>query len=429
MAPFLPFLNQEAEAQATGFPVRLLLVFTGNGSIAPAYWPTGTDTDYSFAPGSITEPLEAFKSKLIFPMGLMKVQTGPGGHESAMVPTWTCASRIDDGARFGGYSSGPSVDQIIADNIPQETPFKSLEFGVMSDGAGANARLLTVMSYAGREQPIKPESNPYTMYDRLMLGDTPDPTLGEELLRLKLRRQSSLDLVRDELRSLSTKIGVDDRIKLEKHIEGLAEIERRLNVPQPDQAILNPGPPRAGIDLEANDNFPELLKIQNTLCVAALASNRTRVASLMWGRSFSLVRHRWADVEDEHHTLSHETSGDADAKKQRIETWFMQQMADLLTQLDSVPEGDGTLLDNTMLIYTNELSSGAAHRSNDREFGAIGMIAGSAGGKLRTGRLLQLGPGYDWANLLTTACQVMGATNIQRVGDMGNEGDIGELYA
>jgi hypothetical protein len=90
MAPFLPILNQEAEAQAnSAYPVRFLNVMTGNGSVAPNYWPTGPGTNYTFVPGGISESLEPHKPKLIFPAGLRRVQTGPGGHESAMVPTWT----------------------------------------------------------------------------------------------------------------------------------------------------------------------------------------------------------------------------------------------------------------------------------------------------------------------------------------------------
>ncbi|HVJ14139.1 MAG TPA: DUF1552 domain-containing protein [Polyangiaceae bacterium] len=424
MSPFLPFLNREAEAQAQGFPVRLLLVFTGNGSVPSKFWPSGGETDFTFAPGSITEALAPFKSKLIFPKKLNRVQTGPGGHESAMVPLWTAASR-NDGGNFGGYSKLPSVDQIIAQAIPADTTFKSLEFGVMSDGAGANKNLLSVMSYAGNDQPIKPESNPYNMWDRLMLGTAEDPSIAQqELEKLRARRQSSLDLVRNELRALTSKIDRDDRIKLEQHVTALGEIEKRLGAPPgPPPAALNPEPPREGLDLAANDSFPEILKLQNSMAVAALAANRTRVASLMWGRSFSLVKHTWAGVQDEHHTLSHETTEDATNKKQGIETWFMQQMADLLTQLDSVPEGDGTLLDNTMLIYCNELAEGAAHNANP----AITFVAGSAGKQLKTGRLLELGPDYDWAQLLCTACQVMGATSVTRVGDLGKEGHIPAL--
>ncbi len=423
LTPFVPFLNQQAEAQS-GYPTRLLLVFTGNGSVPSQYWPTGLDANFSFLPGSITEPLAAFKAKLIFPNNLKRVQTGSGGHESAHVPIWNQCSRGTDG-KFGGYATGPSVDQIIAQAIGKETAFPSLEFGVMSDGAGANSRLLSLMSYAGKDQPIQPESNPYNMFNRLMLGTASVPGVTpQDLERIRARRQSTLDLVRNELRSLTTKIGAEDRLKLEQHVTGLSAIEKRLMMPPPGSSIVTQ-PPRMGLDLTLNDNFPELLAIQTSMAVAALAANRSRVASLMWGRSFSLVRHTWVGVTTEHHTLSHSTTEESEKQKQAIETWFMQRMAELLKQLDSVPEGNGTLLDHTMLIYCNELNRGAAHNASP----AISLIAGSGGGKLKTGRLLELGPTYEFSQLLCTACHVMGVNSVTRVGDLGKEGDIPPLYA
>jgi hypothetical protein len=416
-APLLPLLNQEVEAQAGTFPCRFLLVFTGNGSVPSQFWPEGSGSSYTFRPGSITEPLSAFKSKLIFPKGLARVQTGAGGHESAMVPLWTCGDRNTDGS-FGGYSKLPSVDQIIAQRLAEQTPFPSLEFGVMSDGDGANKRLLTVMSYAGEDQPVRPESNPYRMHERLMFESSGGQLDDWEKRRRK--KQSAVDLLREELNGLERKIGREDRAKVEQHLEAIRKIERRLNMPPMDVPALTPDAPRTGIDLAANDSFPEVLDIQNALAVAALAGNRTRVASLMWGRSFSLIRHEWAGVSEEHHTLSHETDTDARRKQKAIEVWFMQRMAELLTLLDSVPEGDGTLLDNTMLIYANELAVGSDHTANPN----VCFVAGGGAGKLKTGQQLDLGDTNDFAQLLCTGCHVMGLDDVERVGDLGKRGTI-----
>src|SRR5687767_15600980 len=103
LGPFVPFLNRRAEAQQGQGPRRVLLVFTGCGSVPSAFWPTGGETDFTFAPGSITEPLAPYRSKLIFPKNIRRVKNGPGGHESAMVCLWTASSR-NPGAPFGGYS-------------------------------------------------------------------------------------------------------------------------------------------------------------------------------------------------------------------------------------------------------------------------------------------------------------------------------------
>jgi hypothetical protein len=434
LSPFVPFFGRRAKAQGlsgSGYPRRLLLVFSGNGSVPEQYWPTGGETDFSFAPGSITEPLAPFKSKLIFPKGIRRVKSGPGGHESAMVCLWTASSR-NPGSPFGGYSKNPSVDQIIAKKLPQTRAFPSLEFGVQHDGPGANSRLLTVMLYSGSDQPIQPESDPYKMFDRLMLGSATAPTgiRPEDLARVRARRASTIDLVRRELNQLQRKIDRGERLKLEQHLEGLSAIEKRLL--QPVNAPTAPvagacGAPaiKAGIDLKANASYPELLAIQNSLAVAALACDRTQVASLQWSRSFSMVQHTWVGVTTGHHTLSHNTSAMARMQKAAIERWNMQRMAELLQQLDSVQEGEGTLLDNTMLIYANELTEGAAHNVSP----PITFVAGSGGKQLKTGRLLELGPTWDFSQLLVTAAHVMGVTDVTQVGDLGKPGNIPALLA
>ncbi len=432
LAPFMPVFNRQAEAQNTGFPRRLLLVFSGNGSVPDDYWPTGGETDFAFKPGGISEPLAPFRQKLIFPRNMRRVRNGPGGHESAMVCLWTASSR-NPGSPFGGYSKTASIDQIVAKKLPAGgTAFPSLEFGVQHDGPGANSRLLTVMCYAGSDQPIAPESSPYKMLDRLMLGSATAPTgiRPEELEKIRLRKKSAVDLVRREIEALTRKIDRDDRAKLEQHIEGITAIEKRLLRPidAPTGPVASgcgaPANMKTGIDLKANESYPELLALQNSMAVAAFACNRTQVASLQWSRSFSMVRHTWVDVNAGHHTLSHDTSANATRQKAAIERWNMQRMAELLKQLDSVPEGNGTLLDNTMLVYANELTQGAAHSVSP----PITLVAGGGGGKLKTGRNLDLGPNVDFSQLLVTAAHVMGVTDVNQVGDLGKPGNIPTLH-
>jgi len=261
-----------------------------------------------------------------------------------------------------------------------------------------------------------------------MLGSGGAPTgiRTEDLERVRARRQSAIDLVRDELKSLSTRIDKDDRLKLDQHVEGIAAIEKRLVKPAPGTPVAaGCGAPmmKTGIDLKANENFPELLKIQNSLAVAALACDRTRVASLQWSRAFSMVRHTWVGVAAGHHTLSHQGGAESQKQKHAIERWFMERMAELLTQMDSVPEGNGTMLDNTMLLYANELTEGAAHNVSP----PITFIAGKGGGKLRTGRSIELGPNYDFSQIMCTAAHVMGVTSVNQVGDLGKPGDIPTL--
>jgi hypothetical protein len=428
LAPFVPYLNREAEAQAKP-PVRVLLLFTANGTVPSKYWPTGGETDFTFPAGQITEPLAPFRAKMIYAMGMKRPRAGGGGHESALRTMWTGAGQTGSGGGFGGYANGPSVDQIIAKNLPQGlTTFQSLQFGVQHDGPGANPSVLTVMTYAAANQPLAPESNPYTMFNRLMIGSSGQPTgiTPDQLNKIRARRQSVIDLVRDDLRALAPKIDRSDRVKIDQHVTSLQAIEKRLNMPvTPGSGTsCSANAPRMGIDLKANESFPELLGIQSSLAVSALACDRTRVASLQWSRSFSQVRHTWVGVSAEHHTLSHMTSANNQNDKYKIDRWYNERMAEFLHQMDSVQEGAGTLLDNTMIVYGNDLAEGAPHSVAP----AIAWVAGSGGGKLKTGRFLQL-PNYDWTQLLVTACHVMGVNNVNQVGELGKQGDIPTLLA
>jgi hypothetical protein len=144
---------------------------------------------------------------------------------------------------------------------------------------------------------------------------------------------------------------------------------------------------------------------------------------MQWSRGFSQVRHTWIGVNLEHHTLSHMTAAQNTMQKYAIDRWFHERMAELLHQMDSIQEGGGTLLDNTMLIFCNDLSEGAAHSVAP----ALSWVAGKGGGKLKTGRLLDLGA-FDFTQLMLTGAQVMGV-NVPQIGSLGKPGAITSMLA
>jgi hypothetical protein len=428
-APFVPFLNQRAEA-ASGFPRRLLLVFSPNGTLESQFWPTGGETNFALAKGSITEALEPFRAKLLFPKGLRRLSSGSGAHEKNMGGLWTGCGLV----ATNGYPTGPSVDQIIAEKLPAGPSFKSLQFGVQCDAfaAGGNKNVLKSMTYSGRNAVVSPELNPVAMFDKLMLGagGGPKGLTPAELQATRARSQSVIDAVRGDLRSLSMRIDREDRIKMEQHLAGIAGIEQRLNQPidpsMPINGCASPGPV-AGTFADAAaradvQNYPKLIDAMNKLVVATLACDRTRVATLQWSRAFSRISHTWIGVGPDHHTLSHKTGAGDTAQLLTINRWYADRFADLLRQLDAVKEGNGTLLDNTIVVWGNEARSGQ-HDSGP----AVFLVAGGGGGRIRTGRFLDL-PGYDWSQLLTTLCHAMDVPSVTKVGELPmKEGDIPTL--
>ncbi len=429
LAPFLPFLNRRAEADG-GFPRRLLLIFTGNGTLENDFYPTGGETDFTFKPGSITEPLAKYKSSLLFPKNLRRLTSGSGAHEKNMGGLWTCCGLV----ATNGYPRGPSIDHVIATSLNAGTAFKNLQFGVQCDSfnPGGNKPVLKSMTYSGSNAVVRPEDNPTVMFNKLMLGSGGGPMVSpEDLQRIRTRRQSVLDAVRADLKALSAKIGRDDRNKLDQHLEGISGLEKRLLQPiganpAAGGACKVPDTGAGGFNdaaaLAANENFPKILEVQNKMAVAALACDRTRVATVQWSRSFSPIRHQWVGIKEDHHTISHRTGANDIRMLHDINRWYGERFAELLGMLSAVPEGEGTLLDNTIVVWGNEAATG-----NHAASPAVTVVAGKAGGKLKTGRFLDL-QGYDWSQLLITFAHAMGVGSLSKFGDLGmKDGDIPTL--
>jgi hypothetical protein len=257
------------------------------------------------------------------------------------------------------------------------------------------------MVYAGSDQPIAPMEDPVQVYDRLFAD------LGvsqEDLARKRAQRGSVLDYVGGRLTKLRDAVGSEDRQKLDAHLQAVRDIEQQLGAGQLDATCAQPVAP-AAMNYRNNDGFPAAVKVQTDLLTRAFACDLTRVATLQWSRSVSGTRHTWAGVSEGHHDLSHEGDSNADAveKITKVNVWLTEQFAYLLQQLKSVPEGTGTMLDNTLVLWVNELGRGNSHSRTRIPF----VLAGKAGGALRTGRFLQYSDDSH-SNLLVSVCQLMG---------------------
>jgi hypothetical protein len=436
LAPFVPCLNQQAEAAGTeGFPRRLLLTYAPNGTVESKFWPSGTETAFDFPQGQITAALEPYRDSLIFLKNLTRTKgRGGGPHENAMGSLWTGSSLGSSSEQSGGYGfpKSASIDQIIAGKLPQETAYASLALSVAhSEQGGADTHAATkYMTYAGANRPVLPDPDPYHVFRTLVLSGGGTPAMNaESVTRARQRLSSVLDLVLGDLASLNDKLGAEDRLKIDAHVTGLREVERRIQTPL-DSAAVPAGcttpsvaPGFAG-KLYDNDSFPNLVKMQTDLMVAALACDQTRIASLQWSRSLSLLRHTWLGPNaPEHHLNSHETDELAVDWQYRMSAWYCQQFADLLGKLAAVKEGNGSLLDNTLAVWSYDMNLGAGHVLPPH----IAVLAGGLGGKLQTaagGRLIDYQRKYDWTQLLLTICQAFGVTDVSQIGDLGVPGVI-----
>lgn len=408
LTPFLPMLEGEGRAAEGDFPKRLILLFSANGTLRENWIPNGGETDFTLGP--ILSPLETYKDKMIILDGLRVIRQGPGdGHQMGMGCMWT-GNRLLEGGEFAGgdggsagWGGGISVDQAVANAVGNETPYKSLEFGVQTGGATVWSR----MSYAGSNSPIAPEDSPQAQFDRLFADLGVDTA---ELDKLKAERRSVIDLVKSDLEGLQNKYGGNDKLKVDAHLNAIREIEKRNDLATPvcEQPMQD-----YGIDPFANDNFPDVSHQMIDQMVMSLACDLTRVASLQWSRSVSNVRFNWLGIGEGHHDISH--YGDSDQNMvdwiTQINTWYAEEVKYLLDRMSSIQEGDGTLLDNSIVVWGNELSRGNSHGNHPVPF----AIFGGGAGTLQTGRYLT----YDDVahnRFLVSLCQAMGL-DTQTFGD------------
>ena len=399
----LPWLEaMTVGAHDEGPPPRFVVFFSANGTIHERWAPVGTAQNYELDapgdPGRILAPLQAFKDQLLIVEGvdMQSRSSGPGGngHDLGMGHMLTATDLVVGPSGVGEFShlpdgsaGGPSIDQVIADGIGTETAFRSIEFGVRALLDPAR-QVTSRMCYRGPFEVLPPENDPSAAFDAFFGNLDGDPA---EIAALKARRQSVLDFVKDDFEALNAKLGGNDRLKLEAHLDAIRAVETSLNAEGGPLAGCDPMAPMAGDPL-ANDNYPAVGQAQMDLMVMALACDITRVTSLQWSTAQSGQRFSWLGQSANHHSMSHEADNDPNARDQltAINHWYAEQFAHLLTRLSEQPELDGTLLDNTVVVWVNEQGNGDTHSANEIPF----VVAGNYDGRLDQGRWVT----YDQAS-------------------------------
>ncbi|WP_437310492.1 DUF1552 domain-containing protein [Sorangium sp. So ce388] len=408
LAVALPFLDaMSGSASAVEFPKRFVVFFTGLGTVKKAWQPTGTET--AFELGEILAPLSPYRDKLLVIEGvdMESAYNGPGDPHQQGIGQALTGTELQEGTLFPyacdpaalvGWGGGISVDQLLAARLGQRTRLASLELGVQVQYANVSSRI----SYLGPGQPVPPEDDPRAVFDRLFNDLSADPA---DLARRRALRRRVLGSVMEDYGSLSRQLGGEDRQKLEHHLEAVSEIEKRLDAP----GLLGGAcaVPELGerLDVYANDNFPAIGRLQMDLLAMALACDLTRIASIQWSATQAGKVFTWLGQSDTHHALSHSSPGHQAKQQQLVDIgrWQAEQLAYLLGKLDAVPEGAGTLLDNTIVLWCTDISAGQSHSRRDMPY----VIAGRAGGALRTGRFLSYA-GDPHNNLLVALCNAMG---------------------
>jgi hypothetical protein len=400
----LPFLEAmlPRRARAATPPRRFVVMFSANGTL-PSWTPTGSELDFTLSP--ILSPLAPHQGDLVIVQGLLQQGGGGDGHQNGISGMLT-GTPLNPGPFAGvgappaGWATGPSVDQRIAEALAAPTPFRSLELGVQVGAADDWGRMI----YRAANQPLPPTDDPAQVYDTVFSDLHTDPAV---LAHQRARHKSILDAVGAEYTRIGGQISSADKQRLDAHLTAIREIETRLTTSLVENNAACADPAVPPVSAQSNDSFPAVGAIQLDLLAMALACDLTRVASLQWSRSVSQVRFTWLGISDGHHDLSHRSDSDADAvnKLTQINTWYAQQMAGLIARLKATPDaGGGTLFDNTLVLWCNELAKGNTHSRQDAPY----VLAGTGGGLLVTGRYLNYeGQGLAHNGLLLSLLNAM----------------------
>ncbi len=367
--PFLVGLPSLGLASPARPRQRLVVMFSPNGTIPPAFWPDETGKDFNLK--EILSPLEAFKERMLILHGLSNKVRGDGdGHMRGMSCLLTGIELFPGNIQGGsdtpaGWASGISIDQEIKNFFQNKeetrTRFGSLEFGV---GVTDRADPWTRMSYAGPNKPVAPVSDPYQMYGKLY---------GQ--LKDKQNLSSILDDVREDLKKVRKLISAEDRRLLDDHEALVRQMEKEIGEASRQKLRVAPPSLEEGV-ADQNDNVPRLSRMQIDLLVNSFVNDMARVATLQYTKSVGQARMNWLDIKDGHHGLSHEPdkNEEALAKLIKINKWFCGELRYLTEKLANTPEpgGAGSLLDHTLIIWTNELGKGNSHTLDNIPFILLG---------------------------------------------------------
>jgi hypothetical protein len=370
-----------ALAAAAKEPRRLAVVYVPNGMIMKDWKPTADGADFTFT--RILKPLEPFRQDVTLLSGLANhaaEKARGGGHAKATgsflsgaAPKYTAGPDVHAGVTF---------DQKIAQHWGSQTRVSSLQIGcedsrmVGNCDTGSSCAYTNTLSWKDPDTPLAVEVNPRSIFERLF--GTVDPSLPSDVrIRRALYRKSILDHTRADAQQLMNDLGPADRRRMDQYLTSIRELETRMAASEKDP-LTPPSEKPSGIPFE----YKDYVKLMFDLQVIAFQADLTRVSTMMLGREGSVRTYPEIGVPDPHHPLTHHRGHpDFIEKVTKINCYHVQLFAGFVERMKATPDGDGSLLDHTAVLYGGALSDGNAHSNSDLPL----LVAGHAGG-LKGGR-------------------------------------------
>ena len=384
-------------------PVRLVFAYVPNGIIMKDWTPKGMGTDYELT--RILAPLKAYREDLTIISGLAdhngnELGDGAGDHARAGASFLSGVHcKKTSGADIHG---GVSADQIAARAFESQTRFASLELGcedsrtVGNCDSGYSCAYTNSIAWRSPTTPVPPEVNPRLVFERLF--GTEDFRLDPATRARRAQyRKSILDMVREDTQTLNSSLGQADRRKMDEYLTSVREIELRIqNAERDSHATVRPGIEKpTGIPVAFGDYVSLMFDLQ----AAALRADLTRVSTMMIGREGSMRTYPEINIADSHHPLTHHRNNPEFIEKvTQINTFHIGLLGRFLGQLKATQEGEGTLLDNCMVVYGSGLGDGNRHTHENLPI----LVAGRGGGSLKAGRHIAYTSETPVANLYMT---------------------------
>ena len=397
--------------------VRMAFVFVPNGMNMQHWTPAAEGT--GFALPSTLEPLAKVKDNLSVFTGLAQrnafaLGDGPGDHARSTA-VWLTGVHPKKTAG-ADIKNGPSVDQIAAQRIGDRTKFASLEIGCERGAqagdcdSGYSCAYSSSIAWRSETTPVAKEVNPRLVFERLF-GSGEAGEEAEARFRRERYRKSILDLVLDDALALSKQLGKRDAQKLDEYLAGVREIEKRLERIEKENptAFLDASQRPKGIPAD----YGEHIRLMGDMMVLAFQADLTRISTFMLANDGSNRPFRNIGITDGHHDISHHANEAAKLEKKRqIDKWQVEQVAYILERMQSIKELDGTLLDNSMVVFGAGISDGNRHNHDDLPI----LMAGKGGGSIRTGRHVRFPKDTPMTNLFITMLDKVGV-DVEKLGD------------
>jgi hypothetical protein len=380
---------------------RLACIYVPHGATMDKWTPSSTGKGFQFT--DILAPLDKYRDQLVVVSNLAHPQAGGVGSDAGADHARSAAVFLSGAhPEKDSVHVGTTVDQVVAQRLGQDTPLPSIEIAIeengLNCGSGYGCAYTNTISWKSPTLPLPMEHNPQVLFEKLF-GE--GNTTAERLAR-KTESRSLLDSITGEIASLNKELPAADRARIGEYLDDVREIERRIQKTenQTPKDLRLPEPP-VGVPEAFDDHF----KIMFDLQVLAFKAEVTRVSTMMYARDTSGSVYPQSGVRDGFHVASHHSNNRANMDKfALINKYHVSLLAYFLEKLRTTPDGDGTLLDHSMILYGSSMSNGNQHDHDPLPV----VLAGGASGQLRGGSHLSYAPHTPMSNLLLSMLDKLG---------------------